>query len=58
MGKIKDLFSNLIRVLRIASKPTKSEYWSSFKITGLGTIIIGIIGFAIFVIFKITGLFA
>ena len=38
------------RVLKMARKPTNEEYWKTAKITGAGILIIGGIGFAIFLI--------
>jgi len=42
--------SNCKRVLRIARKPDKSEYLQVAKITGLGIMLIGFIGFIIMLI--------
>lgn len=38
------------RVLLVSSKPDKEEFSQSFKVTGMGFIIIGIVGFIIFLI--------
>ena len=38
------------RVLKMARKPTSEEYWKTAKITGAGILLIGGIGFAIFLI--------
>jgi protein transport protein SEC61 subunit gamma-like protein len=38
------------RVLRMARKPTNEEYEKTSKITGIGIIIIGAIGFVIYII--------
>jgi protein translocase SEC61 complex gamma subunit len=40
------------RVLLVAKKPSSEEYKASFKITGLGILIIGAIGMAIFLLFR------
>lgn len=42
--------SNCKRVLRIARKPDKSEYLQVAKITGLGILLVGFIGFLIMLI--------
>jgi protein transport protein SEC61 subunit gamma-like protein len=42
--------SNCKRVLRIARKPDKSEYLQVAKITGLGILLIGFIGFLIMLV--------
>lgn len=41
------------RVLLVASKPDKTEFKQSAKITGLGIVIIGIIGFVIFLAVQV-----
>ena len=46
--KIKRFFKETIRVLRITKKPNKEEFKSIVKVTGLGILIIGLIGFLIF----------
>ena len=43
------------RVLKITKKPDRQEFTSIVKITGLGTIVIGLIGFAIFIIIELMG---
>lgn len=45
--KIKETIGDYIRVLRIAKKPTKDEYKLMIKVTGIGMLIIGFIGFII-----------
>jgi protein transport protein SEC61 subunit gamma and related proteins len=49
-NRIKRFFKETIRVLRITKKPNKEEFKSIVKVTGLGIIIIGLIGFFIFLI--------
>jgi len=44
------------RVLQIARKPTKDEFVSSGKICTIGISIIGLIGFAIFIVFVLLGI--
>lgn len=44
------------RVLMVASKPDMEEFKLSSKITGIGLIVIGIIGFVLFMIFQVIGL--
>jgi protein transport protein SEC61 subunit gamma-like protein len=43
------------RVLLVSSKPDPAEFKLSAKITGLGMLVIGIIGFAIFMVFAYLG---
>ena len=44
------------RVLLVSSKPDKDEFQLSAKITGIGMIIIGVVGFIIFMAFQLAGL--
>ncbi len=46
-GKLKRTIEDYIRVIKIAKKPTKEEYKAIVKITGLGILGIGLIGFII-----------
>ena len=47
---LKDSIRNWRRVLQVARKPNKDEFMSTSKICALGLVLIGIIGFVIFVI--------
>ncbi|MCS4542408.1 MAG: protein translocase SEC61 complex subunit gamma [Euryarchaeota archaeon] len=38
------------RILRVSKKPSRDEYWIVAKVTGIGIIIVGIIGLIIQVI--------
>ena len=38
------------RVLKMARKPTNEEYEKTAKITGLGIVLIGLLGFVIYII--------
>ena len=44
------------RVLKVARKPDASEYIEFAKITALGVLIIGVIGFVIVVVGQLIGL--
>lgn len=44
------------RVLRVARKPDSEEYFNFAKVTGLGIILIGVIGFIIVIIGQLIGL--
>jgi protein transport protein SEC61 subunit gamma-like protein len=50
-GRLKNRLLNYKRVIDVAKKPTKDEFVSSAKITGSGIILIGVIGFIIFLIY-------
>ncbi|MEM0372863.1 MAG: protein translocase SEC61 complex subunit gamma [archaeon] len=45
--KIKDFLSNAVRVLRLTTKPKKDEFWTVAKITGLGIIVLGFVGYVV-----------
>ncbi len=53
---IKSTLRKYSRVLQIARKPGKDEFVSSSKICALGIAVIGVVGFAIFMIFILTGI--
>ena len=46
-------FREYKRIIKIARKPTKKEFLTTLKITGLGTLAIGTLGFAIQTLFSI-----
>ena len=50
---MRSFFQKCRRVLLVSSKPDKEEFKLSAKITGIGMIIIGLIGFALFMLFKL-----
>lgn len=58
MFNLKNKIREWRRVLHIARKPTKDEFVISTKICTLGIIIIGAIGFAIFIGFVLAGIAA
>jgi protein transport protein SEC61 subunit gamma-like protein len=47
-SKLKDTLVNYRRVIDVSRKPDKEEFMSAAKITGAGILVIGLIGFAIF----------
>lgn len=52
---LRELIERIRRVLLVSSKPDKEEFGQSIKITGLGTLVIGLIGFIIFLIVMLIG---
>ncbi|OWT33840.1 protein translocase SEC61 complex subunit gamma [Methanobrevibacter sp. 87.7] len=44
------------RVLKVARKPDSEEYFNFAKVTGIGIILIGVIGFIIVIIGQLIGL--
>lgn len=49
--KIKNILIQYNRVLIVARKPDKQEFKSSAKITGIGILLVGFIGFIIYLIY-------
>ena len=49
-------FREYLRIVQVARKPTKDEFFSTTKICAIGLGIIGVIGFVIFVGFLLSGL--
>ena len=45
------------RVLSITKKPSRDEFSASAKITGIGILLIGMVGFLIYLFGKITNIF-
>jgi len=43
------------RVLRVSKKPSREEYLNVSKVTGIGIIIIGVVGFIISIIAQLLG---
>lgn len=49
-GKLKEFISESKRVLKITKKPNREEFKVIVKVSGIGIMIIGLIGFIIFVL--------
>ncbi|MFZ0892369.1 MAG: protein translocase SEC61 complex subunit gamma [Thermoplasmata archaeon] len=43
------------RILRMARKPTTDEYVKVLEVTALGAILIGLVGFSIYLFFTVLG---
>ncbi|MFP4112037.1 MAG: protein translocase SEC61 complex subunit gamma [Candidatus Woesearchaeota archaeon] len=50
---LKQFIKESMRVLKITKKPTKEEYKTIVKVSGLGIIIIGMLGFLIQVLRQV-----
>ncbi|MEM4756069.1 MAG: protein translocase SEC61 complex subunit gamma [Candidatus Woesearchaeota archaeon] len=50
MERFKRFIEECVRVLRITKKPTMEEFKAITKVSGLGILLIGAIGFLIFLI--------
>ena len=56
IDKVKKFFSDARRVFMISKKPDVQEFSVMAKVTALGIIVIGIIGFIVLMIFMLSGL--
>lgn len=52
-SKIDNAIKETRRILRLTRKPRGSEFNETAKITGLGMVLIGTLGFIIFTIFQL-----
>ena len=52
-SKTKRKIKEYVRVLKVTKKPDMEEFKSTVKVTGLGIVIIGIIGFIIAIIAQL-----
>jgi len=46
-GRIRSFVSNAIRVLKLAKKPKRDDFTFVAKVTGLGILLIGALGYVI-----------
>ncbi len=53
MGRFGSFLAECKRVLLITRKPTKQEYKELVKITGIGLLVIGFIGFIISLVYQL-----
>ncbi|MFT4304868.1 MAG: protein translocase SEC61 complex subunit gamma [Candidatus Woesearchaeota archaeon] len=53
LTKLKRFYKECIRVLKVTKKPTNTEFQTITKVTGLGMLVIGLIGFLIQLIFMV-----
>jgi protein transport protein SEC61 subunit gamma-like protein len=49
-SKLKNFVRESVRVLKITKKPTKEEFKTISKVSGLGILIIGLLGFIVHLI--------
>jgi len=53
MQKKKSFYQECVRVFKITKKPTKLEFKRIFAISGLGVLLIGLIGFAVTLVYSL-----
>ncbi len=54
--ELSDFWKQCKRVLKVAKKPDRDEYFDFSKVTAIGIAIIGVIGFVIVLIGQLLGL--
>ncbi|MBU0460026.1 MAG: protein translocase SEC61 complex subunit gamma [Nanoarchaeota archaeon] len=52
-SKLRRYWKETVRVLRVTKKPNRNEYKAVVKVTSLGMAIIGLLGFAIFIVVQL-----
>lgn len=50
---ISEFFRKYIRVLKLARRPTKQEFWKISAVSAIGIGLVGIIGFLIYLLFSL-----
>jgi len=53
--RIKGFFKDTKRVLKIANKPDRKEYFLTFKICAIGLVILGALSYVLQLIFSVIG---
>lgn len=53
LDRLKSFIIQCVRVFKITKKPSKEEFRTIVKVSGIGIIIIGFIGFIIHVLFQL-----
>ncbi|MBI4009812.1 MAG: protein translocase SEC61 complex subunit gamma [Candidatus Aenigmarchaeota archaeon] len=48
--RIRETLENYRRVLQIARKPDRNEFISTAKICGMGMMVVGLVGFALYLV--------
>ena len=54
--ELSDFWKQCKRVLKVAKKPDREEFWDFSKVTAIGIAIIGVIGFVIVLFGQLLGL--
>lgn len=52
-GKLKRFFGECVRVLKVTKKPSKEEFRTIVKVSALGILVIGLIGFIVHLIYRL-----
>ena len=51
-ASVSEFFRKYIRVLKLARRPTKDEFWKISAVAAVGIVLIGVLGFLIYLIFE------
>ncbi|ABN07748.1 protein translocase SEC61 complex subunit gamma [Methanocorpusculum labreanum] len=51
-ASVSEFFRKYIRVLKLARRPTKEEFWKISAVAAVGIVLIGVLGFLIYLIFE------
>ncbi len=51
--RFKDFTKDAKRIMKIANKPSRKEYWMVFKICFIGMVILGVISYVIQLLFSL-----
>ena len=51
-ASVSEFFRKYIRVLKLARRPTKEEFWKISAVAAVGIALIGVLGFLIYLIFE------
>lgn len=53
LARLKSFTQECVRVFKITKKPTRQEYFAIVKVSGLGILLIGLVGFIIHIIERL-----
>jgi protein transport protein SEC61 subunit gamma and related proteins len=51
--KINSFFAQSVRVWHVLRKPSKDEFWTVAKVSALGIVVIGLIGFFVSILINL-----
>jgi len=51
-ASVSEFFRKYLRVLKLARRPTKDEFWKISAVAAIGIVLIGVLGFLIYLIFE------
>lgn len=57
VARLKVKMEKYSRVIKITKKPTREEYIAAVKITGIGILLVGVIGYVLFITMGLTPIF-